>query len=91
MENSIFPRPTVTSELQKYILVELWLDRTRSPELKKESEENQQYQMDKYKTVARPYYVVLQSDGETVVDQFGFGNAATEGEMLDFLHRAAAK
>lgn len=90
-EIGVFPLPSVEGEFNKYVLTRLWLDRVDTPELAKRSERYTQYEIDKFKTTAKPYYAILEPDGETVVGEFGFPGSPDEKSFLSFLKSAAAK
>lgn len=90
-EIGIFPKPRVHAELKKYVRARLWLDRVDTPEHAKESEFNAQFEMQKFKTTAKPYYAIFEPDGETVVGEFGFPGTPAEEDFLNFLLKAAAK
>jgi thiol:disulfide interchange protein DsbD len=67
MEQGFFPRPEVAKELERFVRVELWLDRTSTPELAERSKRYFDYEIKKFDTSARPFYVIMEPDGETVV------------------------
>ncbi|MFN0206348.1 MAG: protein-disulfide reductase DsbD domain-containing protein [Planctomycetota bacterium] len=70
VENVILPDPEVQAELKKFICVELFLDREYTPELAKRSARYREYQERKFRTAARPYFAVVESDGETIVAKY---------------------
>ena len=57
MKGNMFPKPEVTAELKKFVLVELYTDGTDAA-----SEANQQLQEKKFATVAIPFYAIVDSD-----------------------------
>ncbi|HEU0120585.1 MAG TPA: cytochrome c biogenesis protein CcdA, partial [Bryobacteraceae bacterium] len=61
MKANMFPRPEIAAEMAKFELVELYTDG-----LDPESEKNQQLQETTHKTVAIPYYVILDAEGKTL-------------------------
>ena len=61
MKANMFPRPEISAEMNKFELVELYTDGADAV-----SEENQKLQETTHKTVAIPYYVILDSDGKTL-------------------------
>lgn len=91
VKNTIFPRPAVMAHLQQFEGVDMYLDITRTPEESARTTRYQEYQQKRFETTARPYYVILEPDGETVVEKFGFDGVPSEAEFLQFLERAAAK
>jgi len=79
MKANMFPRPEIAEAASKLVLVELYTDGTD-----KESEENQKLQDEKFKTVAIPYYAILDADGK-VVASFAKGMTSNTQEFLAFL------
>jgi len=79
MKANMFPRPEIAEAASKLVLVELYTDGTD-----KESEENQKLQDEKFKTVAIPYYAILDPDGK-VVASFAKGSTTNTQEFLAFL------
>jgi len=61
MKANMFPRPEIAEEMSKFELVELYTDG-----LDPISEANLKLQEDTHKTVAIPYYVILDADGKTL-------------------------
>lgn len=61
MKANMFPRPEIASEMNKFVLVELYTDGADPV-----SEANLKLQEEVHKTVAIPYYVILDSDGRTI-------------------------
>jgi len=64
MKANMFTRPEVAAALQNFVLLDLYTDGTD-----KESEQNQQLEDSKFKTIAIPYYVILDPD-ENVIATF---------------------
>lgn len=54
----MFTRPEIKRELEQYVLVSLYTDGEGEIYYR-----NQQYQQETFKTVALPYYAVLDPDG----------------------------
>jgi len=61
MKANMFPRPEIAAEMGKFVLVELYTDGSDAV-----SEANLKLQEDTHKTVAIPYYVILDGDGKTL-------------------------
>lgn len=61
MKANMFPRPEIAAELSKFELVELYTDGADPV-----SEANLKLQEETHKTVAIPYYVILDGDGKTL-------------------------
>ena len=80
MEQGFFPRPEIAKELEKFVRVELWLDRTSTPELAERSKRYYEYEIKKFDTIARPLYAILEPDGDTVVAKFEGSIVNKEGE-----------
>lgn len=59
MENNVLPHPQVTGQLDNFVPVELFTDGSDAL-----SRKFNQYQQDKFGTVAIPYYAVVSPDGE---------------------------
>lgn len=59
MKANMFPRPEVAAEMNKMVLVELYTDGADAV-----SEENQKLQETTHKTVAIPFYVILDGEGK---------------------------
>ena len=57
----MFPRPEIAAEMSKLVLVELYTDGADAV-----SEANLKLQEETHKTVAIPYYVILDGDGKTL-------------------------
>ncbi|MBI2686997.1 MAG: thioredoxin family protein [Acidobacteria bacterium] len=61
MKANMFPRPEIAAEMSKFALVELYTDGSDPV-----SEENLKLQESTHKTVAIPYYVILDAEGKTL-------------------------
>ena len=78
MKANMFTRPEVAAAMQNFVLVELYTDGTDA-----ESEANQKLQLEKFKTVAIPFYAIVDPD-EKVVATFP-GLTKDPQEYLGFL------
>ncbi len=78
MEANMFPRPEIAAELEKFVRVRLYTD--GQGELYRRQ---QQMELDKFGTVALPYYAVLDSLGKPQVEFLGM-TRSTE-KFLQFL------
>lgn len=81
MEANVFVKKEVRAELAPFVLAKLYTD--GDGEI---YERQQSYQQKAFKTVALPFYAVLEPDG-TVVSTFP-GLTRNTSEFLDFLHKA---
>lgn len=79
MKANMFPRQPIAAATKSLVMVELFTDGTD-----RESEENQKLQDDKFKTVAIPYYALMDPDGN-VVATFEKGMTTDTQEFLTFL------
>ena len=61
MKANMFPRPEIAAEMSKFVLVELYTDGADAV-----SDANLKLQEETYKTVAIPYYVILDGDGKAL-------------------------
>ncbi len=61
MKANMFPRPEIASAVKDMILVELYTDGTDDA-----SRENQELQESTFKTVAIPYYALMDGDGKVI-------------------------
>lgn len=84
MEANVFPKPEVETELNKFVKVKLFTDG-----IGEVYEKQQKYQEDTFKTVALPFYAVLESDGRVVATFPGL--TRNVGEFAGFLKGAQAK
>ncbi|MFB3855272.1 MAG: cytochrome c biogenesis protein CcdA [Vicinamibacterales bacterium] len=80
MESNMFTRPTVQREFRNFVLVKLYTDGEGEV-----YERQQQIQQARYRTVAVPYYAIVEPDGEPVVSFAGL--TRDEGEFIAFLRR----
>jgi thiol:disulfide interchange protein DsbD len=83
MEANMLPRPEIAAALERFVLVELFTDRTDAA-----SEANEKLEETRFATVAEPFYAIVRPD-ETVVATFE-GRTTNAQEFLAFLNRAAA-
>jgi thiol:disulfide interchange protein DsbD len=83
MKANMFTKPEIASAMQGFVLVELYTDGTDAA-----SELNQKIELDKFKTVAIPYYAILDSD-ERVIASYP-GKTSDANEFLAFLKTPAA-
>ena len=83
MEANMLPRPEIAAALERFVLVELYTDRTDAV-----SEANEKLEETKFGTVAEPYYAIVRPD-ESVVATFE-GRTTNVQEFLAFLNRGAA-
>ena len=61
MEANMFPRATVRALMDRYVLVRLYTDGQGEP-----YRAQQQFQEDRFGTVALPYYAIIDADGQSV-------------------------
>jgi thiol:disulfide interchange protein DsbD len=78
MKANMFPRPEIAAAVDDLVVVELYTDGVDEA-----SKKNQQLQLDRFGTVAIPYYAVVRAD-ETVVAEFA-GSTPDAAEFLAFL------
>ena len=83
MEANMLPRPEIAAALERFVLVELFTDRTDAV-----SEANEKLEETKFGTVAEPYYAIVRPD-ESVVATFE-GRTTNAQEFLAFLNLGAA-
>ena len=79
----MFTRPEISAELGRFVLVELYADGTDAV-----SEANQKLELEKFQTVAEPYYAILDPD-EKVLATFP-GLTRDTAEFLAFLSKGKA-
>jgi thiol:disulfide interchange protein DsbD len=84
MRANMLSRPEIAGVLKDYVLVELYTDGTDAA-----SEANQKLQLDKFKTIAEPFYAILDAD-ENVVATFE-GQTKDVPEYLAFLNKGASR
>jgi thiol:disulfide interchange protein DsbD len=80
MKANMFTRPEIEQELKKFVLVELYTDGTDET-----SRRNQDFQQNRFSTVALPFYAIVGAD-EKVVETFA-GLTRDSAEFLAFLKR----
>ena len=81
MEANMFPNPKVRAEMEKYVLVSLYTDG--------EGEiyyQQQQFQEKTFKTVALPFYAIMNADGQPTAAFPGL--TRNPQEFVDFLQKA---
>ncbi|MEO7998993.1 MAG: thioredoxin family protein, partial [Gemmatimonadaceae bacterium] len=78
MEANMFPRTEITHEMEKYVRVRLYTD--GQGELYRTQ---QKFELDKFGTVALPYYAIVDAEGNTQA-QF-LGMTRSSDEYLTFL------
>jgi thiol:disulfide interchange protein len=79
MRANMLARPEIAARLQNFVLVELFTDGTDTA-----SEANSKLQLEKFGTIAEPYYVILDPDGNVVARFEGLTkDAAAYGAFLD--------
>jgi len=83
MEANMLPRLEIAAALERFVLVELYTDRTDAV-----SEANEKLEETKFGTVAEPYYAIVRPDGSTVATFEG--RTTNAQEFLAFLYRGAA-
>jgi thiol:disulfide interchange protein len=83
MEANMLPRPEIAAALERFVLVELFTDRTDAV-----SEANEKLEETKFGTVAEPYYAIVRPDG-SVVAKFE-GRTTNAQDFLSFLNQGAA-
>jgi thiol:disulfide interchange protein DsbD len=78
MEANIFPRPTVTAEMNKFVLARLYTD--GDGEI---YERQQRMEEERFGTVALPFYAIVDANGKTLATFPGL--TRSEAEFIDFL------
>jgi thiol:disulfide interchange protein DsbD len=78
MKANMFTRPEIAAAMKDFVLVELYTDGTDAA-----SDENQKLQLELFKTVAIPYYAILDPDGKVVASYPGLTH--NPAEYLAFL------
>lgn len=84
MESNMFPRPEIAGALKGFVLVELFTDTDD-----KAAEENQALELAKFKTIASPYYAILDGN-ENVIATFP-GRTTNPQEYLAFLKKPTSR
>jgi thiol:disulfide interchange protein len=80
MKANMFTRPEIAGAMQNFVLVELYGDGTDAA-----SEQNQKLELEKFQTVAEPYYAIMDPD-EKVIATFP-GLTHDPQEFLTFLRK----
>ena len=80
MEANMLPRPEIAAALERFVLVELFTDRSDDV-----SEANEKLEETKFGTVAEPYYAIVRPD-ESVVATFE-GRTTNAQDFLAFLNQ----
>ncbi len=83
MKANMFTKPEIAAELGRFVLVELYADGTDAV-----SEANQKLELEKFATIAEPYYAILDPD-EKVLATFP-GLTRDPAEFLAFLAKGPA-
>ena len=78
MKANMFPKPEISAALSDFVLAELYTDGTDAA-----SEANQQRQENTFKTVAIPFYAIVDADGKVVATFAGL--TKDPQEFLKFL------
>lgn len=84
MEKNVFTRPEIKKHFDNMVMVRLWTDFGPDQEL------NQQLQMDKFKTVALPFYAIFDSDGNVIRTFPGMTRNPSEFERFLNVTRVAS-
>ena len=82
MKANMFTRPEIAAALQNFVLVDLYTDGTDAV-----SAQNQQLEDSKFKTIAIPFYAILDADGNAIATYPGATRDAAA--YLAFLNRRA--
>ncbi|HTP33765.1 MAG TPA: thioredoxin family protein, partial [Candidatus Acidoferrales bacterium] len=80
MKANMFTRPEIAAALKNFVLVELYTDGSDAA-----SDENQKLEVELFKTVAIPYYAILDPDGKVVASFPGL--TKEPAEYLGFLEK----
>jgi len=83
MRANMLSKPEIAAVLKNFVLVELYTDGTDAA-----SEANQKLQLEKFGTIAEPFYVILDPD-EKLIAKFE-GQTKDVGEYLAFLQKGVA-
>ena len=84
MKANMFTRPEIAAALQNFVLVDLYADGTDQA-----SEDNQKLELEKFQTIAEPFYAILDPD-EKVIATFPKGLTKDPQEFLAFIEKGAA-
>ncbi len=85
MKTNMFPRPEIAERLDDFVLLELYTD-TLDEQL---ADANQRLQQERFRTVAIPFYAILDG-GENTLARFE-GSTKDEEQFRLFLERGGAK
>ncbi|MFP4369046.1 MAG: protein-disulfide reductase DsbD family protein [Candidatus Kapaibacterium sp.] len=77
MERTVFPLPEVASEMNEMVKVKLITDLRKEPYIS-----NKQFQLEKFKTIAIPFYAILTPEGEVIDTKSYTKNASAFAEFL---------
>lgn len=80
MEANIFPKPEVATELEKFVLVQLYTDGEGEVYVRQ-----QQMEQDMFGTVALPFYAIMDGDGRPITTFAGLTRSAAE--FVEFLKK----
>jgi thiol:disulfide interchange protein DsbD len=83
MKANMFPRPEVTGLLKDFVLVDLYTDGTDA-----DSEQNQQLEEKRFRTVAIPFYAIVDPNERTIATFPGLTHNASE--FVTFLKTRAS-
>src|SRR5450432_978858 len=83
MRANMLSRPEIAAVLKDFVLVELYTDGTDAA-----SEANQKLQLDKFGTIAEPFYVILDPDEKLIAKSVG--STSDVAEYLAFLKKGAS-
>jgi len=78
MERQIFTHPDVSAKFKEFVKVKLIIDLKEEPYIS-----NKKYQLDKFQTVAIPFYVIMDAN-ENVINKIGY--TSSKDEFLKFLN-----
>lgn len=81
MEANVFPKKEVEAEMSKFVLARLYTD-----DGSENNNKQQEYQEKTFKTVALPFYAILEADGKTVSTFPGL--TRNSQEFIDFLQKS---
>ncbi len=84
MKTNMFPRPEIAKAVEGLVVVELYTDGVDDA-----TDANQALQLERFKTVAIPYYAIVSPDGKTLG---AFPGRATDAQQfLNFLEKGAKR
>jgi thiol:disulfide interchange protein DsbD len=81
MRANMFTKPEIEAALSNFVLVELYADRGDTA-----SEENLNLELKKFKTVAQPFYAIMDGD-ENVIATFDEGKTSDTQKFLAFIQK----